>query len=129
MDQVRANVLFWGGFGIASSSKYPDTAFKYLSYVSGEPGAQVWKDWALPAVKSIADSSGLSSDPIEGVWIAELNHLVPRAYTFTPYWNETADPALRKVLESAILNPDADVNALLAQAAQDAQAALEKLGN
>lgn len=129
MDQARANVLFWGGFGIASSSKYPDTAFKYLSYVSGEPGAQVWKDWALPAVKSVADSSGLSSDPIEGVWIGELNHLVPRAYTFTPYWNETADPALRKVLESVILDPSADVKALLAQAAQDAQAALEKLGN
>jgi ABC-type glycerol-3-phosphate transport system substrate-binding protein len=127
-DKVRANVLFWGGFGIATSSKDPDTAFKYLSYVSGEPGAQVWKDWALPAVKSVADSSGLSKDPIEGVWIAELNHLVPRAYTFTPYWNETADPALRKVLESAILDPDADVNALLAQATQEAQAALDKLG-
>ncbi len=127
-DKARANVLFWGGFGIATSSMDPDTAYKYLSYVSGEPGAQVWKDWALPAVKSVADSSGLSKDPIEGVWIAELNHLAPRAYTFTPYWNETADPALRKVLESAILDPDADVNALLAQAAQEAQAALDKLG-
>ncbi len=104
-DKARANVLFWGGFGIATSSQDPDTAYKYLSYVSGEPGAQVWKDWALPAVKSVADSSGLSKDPIEGVWIAELNHLAPRAYTFTPYWNETADPALRKVLESAILDP------------------------
>ncbi len=104
-DKVRANILFWGGFGIATSSTQPDTAFKYLSYVSGEPGAQVWKDWALPAVKSVADSSGLSKDPIEGVWIGELNHLAPRAYTFTPYWNETADPALRKVLESVILDP------------------------
>ena len=53
---------------------------------------------------------------------------MPRAYTFTPYWNETADPALRKVLESVILDPNADVKALLAQAAKDAQAALDKLG-
>jgi multiple sugar transport system substrate-binding protein len=127
-DKVRANVLFWGGFGIATSAKDPDTAFKYLSFVSGEPGAQVWKDWALPAVKSVADSSGLSSDPIEGVWIAELNNLAPRAYTFTPHWNETADPALRKVLESVILDPSADVQALLAQAATDAQTALERVG-
>ena len=37
-DKVRANVLFWGGFGIASSSKDPATAFSYLSFVSGEPG-------------------------------------------------------------------------------------------
>lgn len=128
-DEVRANILFWGGFGIATSSLQPETAFKYLSFVSGEPGAQVWKDWALPAVKSVADSSGLSADPIEGVWIGELNHLVPRAYTFTPYWNETADPALRRVLESVIIDPNADVQALLAQAAIDAQTALDKLGN
>jgi len=127
MDKVRANILFWGGFGIATSSKEPDTAFKYLSFVSGEPGAQVWKDWALPAVRSVAESSGLSKDPIEGVWIGELNHLVPRAYTFTPYWNETADPALRKVLESVIIDPKADVKGLLAQAAKDAQAALDKI--
>lgn len=127
-DKVRANILFWGGFGIAASSTQPDTAFKYLGYVSGEPGAQVWKDWALPAVKSVAESSGLADDPIEGVWIGELNYLVPRAYTFTPYWNETADPALRKVLESVIIDPDADVQALLTQAAKDAQAALDKLG-
>lgn len=127
-DKVRANILFWGGFGIATSSSQPEIAFKYLSFVSGEPGAQVWKDWALPAVKSVADSSGLSADPIEGVWIGELNHLVPRAYTFTPYWNETADPALRKVLESVIIDPNADVTALLAQAASEAQAALDKLG-
>ena len=127
-DKVRANILFWGGFGIATSSSQPEIAFKYLSFVSGEPGAQVWKDWALPAVKSVADSSGLSADPIEGVWIGELNHLVPRAYTFTPYWNETADPALRTVLESVIIDPNADVTALLAQAASEAQAALDKLG-
>jgi len=126
-DKVRANILFWGGFGIATSSQEADTAFKYLSYVSGEPGAQVWKDWALPAVKSVADSSGLSKDPIEGVWIGELNYLAPRAYTFTPYWNETADPALRKVLETVILDPNAAVKELLAQAAKDAQAALDKL--
>jgi len=128
-DEARANILFWGGFGIATSSLQPETAFKYLSFVSGEPGAQVWKDWALPAVKSVADSSGLSADPIEGVWIGELNHLVPRAYTFTPYWNETADPALRRVLESVIIDPNADVQALLAQAAIDAQTALDRLGN
>ena len=81
----------------------------------------------MPAVKSVADSSGLSKDPIEGVWIAELNNLTPRAYTYTPYWNETADPALRKVLETVILDPKADVKALLTQAAKDAQAALDKL--
>jgi hypothetical protein len=77
--------------------------------------------------KSVAESSGLSADPIEGVWLNELNYLVPRAYVFTPYWGQTADPALRRVLESVILDPNADVAALLATAAQDAQAALDEL--
>jgi hypothetical protein len=53
--------------------------------------------------------------------------LAPRAYVFTPYWGQTADPALRRVLESVILDPNADVAALLATAAQDAQAALDEL--
>lgn len=126
-DVERANVLFWGGFGIASSSEHPRQTYTFLSYYAGEEGAQVWKDWALPAVKSVADSSGLSTDPIEGVWINELNYLVPRAYTFTAYWNETADPALRKALETVILDKFADVEAVMHQAAQEAQIALDGL--
>jgi multiple sugar transport system substrate-binding protein len=126
-DKERANILLWAGFGVASTAKKPDLACKFLTYYSGEPGAQVWKDWALPAVTSVAESSGQMTDPIEGVWIGELNHLVPRAYTFTPYWNDTADPALRKALETVLLTPGVDVAATMKQAAQEAQAALDKL--
>jgi multiple sugar transport system substrate-binding protein len=125
-DAARANVLFWGGFGISSTSQNPEAAWRFLRFYVGEEGAQVWKDWALPAVASVAEEAGLNDDPIEGVWLNELNFLAPRAYTFTPYWNETADPALRRVLETVILDPAADVPALLAQAAQDAQAALDE---
>ena len=126
-DEARANVLFWGGFGVATTSTHPRTATNFLTYYAGEPGAEVWKDWALPAVRSVAESSGMADDPIEGVWINELNYLVPRAYTFTPYWNETADPALRAALEAAILTKNADVSALMTQAALDAQTALDEI--
>ncbi len=124
---VRANILFWGGFGVASTAKAPDAACKFLLYYVGEPGAQVWKDWALPAVAAVAEASGQMADPIQGVWIEELNHLVPRAYTFTPYWNETADPALRRALETVLLDPQADVTAVMQEAAQSAQEALDVL--
>ncbi|HHY54715.1 MAG TPA: sugar ABC transporter substrate-binding protein [Chloroflexi bacterium] len=120
----RAGVLFWGGFGISSLSENPEAAWRFLRFYTGAEGAAIWKDWALPTVKSVADSSGLSSDPIEGVWLNELNHLTPRAYVFTPYWGQTADPALRRVLESVILDPNANVAELLTTAAQEAQAAL-----
>jgi multiple sugar transport system substrate-binding protein len=123
----RAGVLFWGGFGISALSEQPEAAWRFLRYYVGAQGAEVWKDWALPSVASVAESSGLAADPIEGVWLAELNHLADRAYVFTPFWGQTADPALRRVLESVILDPTADVAALLATAAQDAQTALDDL--
>lgn len=68
----------------------------------------------------------MADDPLNSVWIDELNNLKPRAYTFTPYWNETADPALRKALETILLDPNADVAAVMQQAAQEAQAALDE---
>ena len=67
-------------------------------------------------------------DPIEGVWIGELDHLAPRAYVFTPFWGETADPALRKALETVLIDPEADVTEVMEQAAQEAQAALDHWG-
>lgn len=123
----RANVLFWGGFGISSLSEHPEAAWRFLRFYVGQEGAEVWKDWGLPAVASVAEDAGMLQDPIEGVWIGELNHLAPRAYVFTPYWGQTADPALRRVLETVILEPETDIPALLADAAAEAQAALDDL--
>ncbi len=123
---VDANVLFWGGFGIFSGTENPDAAWRFLKFYAGPEGAEVWQDWALPAVASVAESAGLGEDPLEGVWLGELERLVPRAYVFTPYWGQAADPALRRVLESVILDPDADAAALTAAAAQEAQSALEE---
>jgi multiple sugar transport system substrate-binding protein len=123
----RASVLFWGGFGISSLSENPEAAWRFLRFYVGAEGAETWKDWALPAVTAVAEESGMTSDPIEGAWIGELNHLAPRAYVYTPYWGQTADPALRRVLETVILDPEADVAAVLADAAADAQAELDDL--
>jgi multiple sugar transport system substrate-binding protein len=122
----RANILFWGGFGIFAGTEHPEAAWRFLRFYTGEQGSQVWKDWAIPPVASVAAEAGLTEDPIEGVWISELNYLVPRAYVFTPYWGETADPALRRALETVLIDPDADVAAVMQQAAQEAQAALDE---
>ena len=123
---VRANVLFWGGFGIYSGTENAEAAWEFLSFYAGEQGAEVWQDWALPAVASVAESSGATEDPINGVWISELEYLAPRAYVYTPFWGEAADPALRTVLETVIIDPEAEVQPLLDQAAAEAQAALDE---
>jgi multiple sugar transport system substrate-binding protein len=122
--EERANILFWGGFGIFSGTKHPEAAWRFLSFYVGEGGSQVWKDWAIPPVASAAEEAGLTTDPIEGVWISELDHLVPRAYVFTPYWGQTADPALRKALETVLTDPGADISKVMETAAKEAQAAL-----
>lgn len=124
--EERANILFWGGFGIYSGTDHPEAAWRFLRFYAGEQGSDVWKDWAIPPVAAVAASAGLTDDPIEGVWISELDYLVPRAYVFTPYWGETADPALRTALETVLIKPDADVAAVMEKAAQDAQQALDE---
>lgn len=126
-DAVAANILFWGGFGISSTTDNLDAACKFLSYYAGPEAAETWKDWALPAVTTVAEQPEVADDPLNSVWINELDKLKPRAYTFTPYWNETADPALRKALETILLDPGADVTAAMQQAAQEAQTALDEL--
>jgi multiple sugar transport system substrate-binding protein len=126
-DAQAANILFWGGFGISSTTDNLAAACDFLSYYAGPEAAEVWKDWALPAVTSVAEMPEVADDPFNAVWIDELNDLQPRAYTFTPYWNESADPALRKALETLLLEPEADVAAVMQTAAAEAQEALDEL--
>ncbi|MBI5667899.1 MAG: sugar ABC transporter substrate-binding protein [Chloroflexi bacterium] len=126
-DATRANVLFWGGFGISSASQNPEAAWRFLRFYTGEKAAEVWKDWALPTVKSVAEASGMSGDPLEGVWITQLDNLAPRAYRFNKLWGQTGDSALRSALETVLIDPAADVKAVMDQAAQEAQAALDQL--
>ena len=123
---VNANVLFWGGFGIFSGTEHPEAAWRFLKFYAGEEGAEVWLANALPAVTSGAEEAGVGEDPNEGVWLNELERLVPRAYVFTPYWGQAADPALRRVLENVILDPEASAAELTAAAAEEAQSTLEE---
>jgi multiple sugar transport system substrate-binding protein len=124
--EKQADVLFWGGFGIFSGTKHPEAAWRFLKFYVGQEGSQVWKDWAIPPVASVAEEAGLTEDPIEGVWIRGLDILVDRAYVSTPFWGETGDSALRSVLEAILIDPNADVTSLLQNAAQEAQAALDE---
>ncbi len=121
-----ADVLFWGGFCVFGGTKNAEAAWRFLRFYVGEEGSQVWKNWAIPPVASVAEEAGLTTDPIEGAWIKGLDMLVDRAYVFTPYWGETADPALRKALETVLIDPNADVAATMQAAAQEAQAALDE---
>ena len=125
-SEERANIFFWGGFGIFSRTENPEAAWRFLRFYVGEEGSQVWKDWAIPPVATVAEEAGLFDDPIESVWLNSLYRIKSRAYVYTPYWGETADPALRKALETVLIDPEANVEEVMKQAAQEAQAALDE---
>ena len=74
----RYNILFWGGFGIFSGTEHPEAAWRFLKFYVGEEGSQVWKDWAIPPVESVAQEAGMYEDPLESVWIDELNRIKGR---------------------------------------------------
>ncbi|MCB0211651.1 MAG: sugar ABC transporter substrate-binding protein [Anaerolineae bacterium] len=123
----KTNILIWGGFGIVRDTPNQEAAWRFLRFYTGRPGSEVWKDWALPAVETVADEAGLTADPIEGVWLQQLDYLTPRGYTYTPHWEQAVAPALRRVLEAVIIEPQADVDMILQEAARDAQAELDIL--
>ena len=62
----RANVLFWGGFGISSTAKNPEAVWRFLRNYVGPEGSQVWKDWALPPVAAVAEESRAVQRPDRG---------------------------------------------------------------
>jgi len=123
----RANILLWSGFGISALSTHQEAAWRFLRFYVGAEGAQVWKDWALPTVKSVTASAGFDADPIEGAWIRELNYLTPRGYTRVPRWGDTAEPAIAAMLARAVTDPAADIPALARAAAAEAQQKLDAL--
>jgi multiple sugar transport system substrate-binding protein len=122
----RANVLFWSGFGIAGASTHKEAAWRFLHYYTGADAAQAWARWGLPTVTSVATQLGLGKDALEGVWLGELNYLVPRSYIFTDYWGSTADPALRRALAQLIRDPSPNAAQVMQSAALQAQAELDR---
>ncbi len=122
----KANVLFWGGFGIFSGSKNPEAAWRFLKFYAGAEGSEIWVQHAIPPVAAVAEAAGMTTDPIEGAWIRGLDYLAPRAYVSTDFWGETGDPALRKALETVLIDPTADITQVMQTAAQEAQAALDE---
>jgi multiple sugar transport system substrate-binding protein len=121
-----ANVLFWGGFGIFSGTKNAEAAWRFLKFYTGTEGSQVWVNHAIPPVASVAKEAGLYENPIEGAWIRGLDILVDRSYVATDFWGETGDPALRKALETLLIDPSQDVATVMQKAAQEAQVALDE---
>jgi multiple sugar transport system substrate-binding protein len=124
-DKVRANILFWEGGGITKSSEHPEESFDYLMYFADNKSVDMWEGIELPITIRQPLSTSPPTDPFRTVWLGELQYLIPRTYTFTPYWEETGRYILNDALLIAITDPEADPAYLLRQAAKEAQTKLD----
>jgi multiple sugar transport system substrate-binding protein len=122
----KANIMFWGGFGIFSGSKNSEAAWKFLKFYVGKEGSETWIKHGIPPVASVVQAAGMDKDPIEGVWIAGLNDVVKRAYQSSDYWGETGANSMGKALEKLLIDPTADVATVMKDAAAEAQTALDE---
>lgn len=123
-DKVRANILFWNGCGISTSSENPVQTEEFLMFYTGDGNSKIWGETKLPISKSTKNESSQISRLLDGVWVNELSHLVPRAYSFTPYWEEAGRYPLRAALTTVVMDPKADPGQVLKKAAREAQVAL-----
>ncbi|MFN8613578.1 MAG: extracellular solute-binding protein [Vulcanimicrobiota bacterium] len=118
----RVNLLYWSGLGVCRKSRQPELARRYVELCASPEASQIWSGWGLPAVRSQA--SRMAADPLERVFLEEMQYLAPRAFQRDPSWGELGAPALIRLHEAAILQPHRAPSELLAE--QSARLAREK---
>jgi multiple sugar transport system substrate-binding protein len=126
VGQQAANVIAWAGFGITAGSTQKDAAWLLVRYLGGIDGSREWANWGLPAVRAVADERGVATNPLDAVWLANLEQLRPLAAYASPFWGEVGEPAIRAALGQALTTPNPDLQAILDAAATQAQQALDQ---
>lgn len=116
----RVNLLHWAGLAAAVHSPHREKAIEILQAYSGPLGSRAFAGWALPASPAIAEETGLTSDPLEKVWLDELMFVRPRAYTLDPFWSQVGAPAVTRLHEAIVVDPDLDIRAFAARVAAEA---------
>ncbi len=118
----RVNLLYWSGLGIARGSHHVQLAREYVALCASPEGSRAWAGWGLPALRS--EAAIMAKDPLESVFLGELEHLVKRAYQQDASWGELGGPALIRLHEAALLYPHRPARVLLQE--QAARLALER---
>lgn len=109
----RANILYWAGLGIPRQCRRPAEARGYLELATSTRGYKEWAQWGLPALREVAAVQ--ADDPLERVFLDEMQQVVPRAFQSDASWGELGGPALQRLHEAAILFPETPALELLEQ--------------
>lgn len=113
-------------FSISSSCKHPEEAWKFLKYAFGPEGSEILAKtkFFFPAVKGIPEKLGMDKDPVESVFLKQLDEKNTTKLAF--WWRRPADatgvwnPEILQPFEDAwekVLLQKADVKTSLDEAA------------
>ncbi|MCL5999856.1 MAG: sugar ABC transporter substrate-binding protein [Chloroflexi bacterium] len=114
-----ANAICWAGFGIYTKSQNKDAAWKWLKFIAAEDGAKEFANYALTAVKSIADEQGLTTDEKNAPIMKGLDLVVAPPEFRNAKFGDCVDKYFKENLEKVFLQ-DLDVQQALDTAAQQA---------
>jgi multiple sugar transport system substrate-binding protein len=116
-NKKAANAICWAGFAMYSKGQHKDAAWQWLKYIAAGDGAKEFANYALTAVKSIADAQGLTKDPQNAPIMAGLNLVIPPPDFRNAKFADCEDKYFKENLEKVFLK-DLDVKQALDTAAK-----------
>jgi len=117
VGKKAANAICWAGFAMYNKGQNKDAAWKWLKFIGAEDGAKEFANYALTAVKSIAEEQGLTKDPLNAPIMAGLNLVVPPPDFRNVKWADCGDKYFKENLEKVFLQ-DLDVKTAMDTAAK-----------
>lgn len=118
-----ANAICWAGFGMFNQSQNKDAAWEWLKFVGAGEGAKGFANYALTAVKNIAEEQGLTTDPLNAPIMAGLDVVVPPPSIRNIKFGACGEKFFKENLEKVFLE-NMDVKAALDDAATKADECL-----
>jgi len=97
--KVKSTLAFSTAYVIPKEAKYPENAWKMLSYFAGKEGMTQWTKTGLafPTRKSVADANGFYTHPIYKTFMASVPFARPLFVNYSERWYDEANAALQSV--------------------------------
>ena len=118
--KVKSTMAFSTAYVIPKEAKYPDNAWKMLSYFVGKEGMTQWTKTGLafPTRKSVAEANGFYTHPVYKTFMESVPFARPLFVNYSERWYDESNAALQSVFYGGT-SP--------AQAMQDLAPKLKKL--
>ena len=115
-----ANAICWSGFAMYSQGKNKDAAWKLMKFIGAGEGAKEFANYALTAVKAIAESQGLTKDPQDSVIMAGLDQVVSPPDFRQEKYGDCVNKAFKENLDKVFADPNLTLQPTMDAAAKQA---------